>query len=49
MRPCHLASEHLQLVAKHHDFDLLGILGAKCQDDDLKESAQSPVEQGNDD
>jgi hypothetical protein len=49
IRPCHLASEHLQPVAEHHDLDLLGTLGAKRQDNELKESAQSPVEQGNDD
>jgi hypothetical protein len=41
IRPCYLASEHLQQVAEHHDLDLLGILGAKRQDDDIKESAHA--------
>ena len=46
IRPSYLASEHLQLMAEHHDLDLLGIFGAKRQDDELEESAQSPIEEG---
>jgi hypothetical protein len=48
MWPSHLALEHLELVPQHHDLDLLCVLGAKAQEDELKGPAQGPVQEGHD-
>jgi hypothetical protein len=49
VRPCDLASEHLELMAEHDDLDLLGIFGTKSEDDELKDPAQRPIEQRRED
>jgi len=46
IRARHLASEHLELMAEHDDLDLLCVLGAKPQDDELNQAAKGPVQEG---
>jgi hypothetical protein len=48
-RPPYLAAEDVELVAENHDLDLLGFLGAQGKDGGLKEAAQDPVAQRQDD
>jgi hypothetical protein len=36
-------------MAEHDDLDLLGIFGAKSEDDELKDPAQRPIEQRQED
>jgi predicted AAA+ superfamily ATPase len=48
IRPAHLAIEHMELVAKHQDLDLFGLIGAEREDDDLKEPTKTPVEERED-
>jgi hypothetical protein len=48
MWPGYLAAEHVELVAEKEELDLLDLLGAQRQDDQLKETAQTPIEESED-
>jgi len=49
LRTSDLTLEHAQLVAQQQDLDLLFPLGAKAEHDQLEQTPQRPIEQGNHD
>jgi hypothetical protein len=45
-RPGHLAPQHVELVAQHHDLDILGMLALHAPEQHTDESACHEVEKG---
>ena len=43
---CHLAPEYLHLVAQSEELDLLGVLTAKEQEDQLEQLTEAEVDEG---
>jgi hypothetical protein len=42
----HLAAQHVELVAQHHDLDILGMLASQASKQHADESARHKVEEG---
>jgi hypothetical protein len=49
IRLLHLAVEDVELMAQHHDLDLLCFLGAQGEDGKLKKAPQNPIAKRHDD
>jgi hypothetical protein len=45
-RPGHLSTEHSELMSQHHQLDLVRALTTSARDDQLKQPARRPVDQG---